>query len=297
MKIYSIENQNIRAEFSDVGGKLMSLSLDGENLLWQGDPAYWDDRAPILFPFCGKCRDGFYRWQGGRYPMSIHGFLPGTLMRVAAQESDAITFRLDSDAATRAVYPFDFTLELAYRLTARGIGLRIDLTAGNLDVPFSIGAHPGFVLPGDGCYRLRLSGDRLPIALEITENGLLGQARTPIFPDESGDLVLTPEILGQCGLFLQDIAPDVILWRENSAHRVRLRFDGFPTLGLWQPTSGVPVSGVPDCAPFLCVEPWAGLPAPDGEVTDLESKPGTLRAKAGESVGLEMDIEIVKSEE
>lgn len=285
MKIYSIENHNIRAEFSDTGGKLRSLCQSGENLLWTGDPAYWDDRAPILFPFCGKCREGFYLWRGKRYPMSIHGFLPSTPMRVTAHEPDAITFRLDSDAATRAIYPFDFTLELSYRLTDRGVGLRIAFTAGGEDVPFSVGAHPGFVLPGEGCYRLRIAGDRAPIALEITENGLLGPSPTPISPDESGDLALTPDLLGQCGLFLQELEPDVILWREGSPHRVRIRFDGFPTLGLWQPKD----------APFLCAEPWAGLPALDGVVTDLANKPGTLWAKAGETVELSMEIELVAS--
>lgn len=291
MEIYRIQNQNMTAEFSDVGGKLMSLCLDGENLLWTGDETYWGDRAPILFPFCGRCRGGFYRWHGKHYPMDIHGFLPSTLMRVTAREEDAITFRTDGDCETWPIYPFDFTLELAYRLTGCGIGLRISFTAGRRDVPFSVGAHPGFVLPGDGCYRLRLSGNPVPIALEITENGLLGPSRTPILPDESGNLALTPGLLGECGLFLQEIEPDVTLWREGSPHRIRIRFDGFPTLGLWQP-----ISGVPDCAPFLCVEPWAGLPAPDGEITDLANKPGTIWAKAGESVEMSMEIEIVASD-
>ena len=54
--IYTIENDKIKASFSDVGAELVSLinKADGEEYLWQGDAAYWTGHAYNLFPICGE---------------------------------------------------------------------------------------------------------------------------------------------------------------------------------------------------------------------------------------------------
>lgn len=278
-----IRAPGIEAELTPLGGKLLSLCLDGENLLWSGDPAYWDDRAPILFPFCGRCRDGFYRWQGKRYPMPIHGFLPQTPMEIAGQGEDFIRFHLRDNPKTRSVYPFAFTLELTYRALDHALTLEIELTAKDGPVPFSVGAHPGFVLPGEGPYRLELSPDVSPICLEITRSGLLGKARTPLSPDPDGGIDLTPDLLGECGLFLQSAGNSAILSRPGASRRIRIGWEGMDVLGLWQAAN----------APFVCVEPWAGLPARDGEETDLSDKPGARLALPGRPARFGVKIEIL----
>ncbi|MGM9636734.1 MAG: hypothetical protein ACI3YK_01975 [Eubacteriales bacterium] len=280
---YRLQNDRLCLNFTDVGGKLLSVGNPaGEHFLWSGDPAYWDDRAPILFPFCGRCRDGCYRWQGKQYSMPIHGFLPHTPMRVTEQIRDSITFTLESDEQTFAVYPFEFTLELCYRLSDNRIGVTATVRAGKTPLPFSLGAHPGFVLDGFGDYRLTFASPCEPISLEITEAGLLGKGRTPCPTDGNHTLTLSPDRLGTCGLFLQDVTREAVLWRQGGRHKIQLFFEDFATLGIWRP----------DEAPFVCLEPWNGLPAPDGTETDLSDKPGVLRLAAGESrrMGFEIGI-------
>lgn len=280
---YRLQNDRLCLTLTDVGGKLLSVgNPSGEQFLWWGDSAYWDDRAPILFPFCGRCRDGFYCWLGKRYPMPIHGFLPHTQMRVSEQTRDSITFTLEADGQTLAVYPFDFTLELCYRLSENRIRVTATVRAGRTPLPFSLGAHPGFVLDGFGDYRLTFTSPCQPISLEITENGLLGKGHTPCPTDGDNILTLSADRLGACGLFLQSVTPEAVLWRQDCSHKIRLFFEDFATLGIWRP----------DDAPFVCLEPWNGLPAPDGTDTDLSDKPGTLCLAPGESRQMDFEIEI-----
>ena len=40
-----------------MGAQLTSLALNGNEYLWQGDPAFWGKHAPILFPIVGSLRN------------------------------------------------------------------------------------------------------------------------------------------------------------------------------------------------------------------------------------------------
>lgn len=281
---YRLENGALRLTLTDEGGKLTAIGNgSGESFLWSGDPDYWDDRAPILFPFCGRCKDGVFLWQGKSYPMPIHGFLPHTHMEASVQGRNCVTFRLESNRQTLSVYPFDFILEIGYRLEGSCVKVTADVRAGKTPLPFSLGAHPGFVLDGFGDYHLTFSSPCEPLSLEITEAGLLGQGRTPCPTDGDNTLILSPDRLGVCGLFLQSVTPDSVLWRKGGRHKIRIRFSDFETLGIWRP----------DGAPFVCLEPWNGLPAGDGAATDLAHKPGTVYLAPGESRRMSFEIEIL----
>ncbi len=50
----SIESVELRATISTRGAELVSLrDADGVDYLWNGDPAWWPNHAPILFPIVG----------------------------------------------------------------------------------------------------------------------------------------------------------------------------------------------------------------------------------------------------
>ena len=53
--VYTIENEHLTLSVDSMGAQMMHIcSRDGREYLWQGDPAYWPDRAPTLFPFIGR---------------------------------------------------------------------------------------------------------------------------------------------------------------------------------------------------------------------------------------------------
>ena len=49
-----LTNNIITLEVSEHGAEMQSLTKDGRQYLWTGDPQFWNRRAPILFPAVGK---------------------------------------------------------------------------------------------------------------------------------------------------------------------------------------------------------------------------------------------------
>ncbi len=102
---------------------------------------------PILFPSPGKLADGRFARGGRAGAMKQHGFardLPWTVVEAAAASA---RLTLTSNAATRTVFPWDFSLSL--RVSLRAARLRLDLTVTNDDaapLPFGFGVHPYFAV-------------------------------------------------------------------------------------------------------------------------------------------------------
>jgi galactose mutarotase-like enzyme len=64
----TISSGHLKATISTRGAELQCLTDSGRrDLLWNGDPAFWQGRAPILFPVTGLPDGGCYRLDGTRY--------------------------------------------------------------------------------------------------------------------------------------------------------------------------------------------------------------------------------------
>jgi galactose mutarotase-like enzyme len=73
--LHRITSDRLTAEISEDGAELRRLTdTAGRDWLWDGDPAYWAGRAPILFPIVGTLNADRYRWQGQVYGLPRHGF-------------------------------------------------------------------------------------------------------------------------------------------------------------------------------------------------------------------------------
>ncbi len=80
--------------------------------------------------------------------MDIHGFLPYDEMELVEQKADSLTLRLVSSPETRKQYPFEFTLDITWKL--EGEKITITYQVKNTDdkkMYFGIGGHPGFQIP------------------------------------------------------------------------------------------------------------------------------------------------------
>jgi galactose mutarotase-like enzyme len=76
----------------------------------------------------------------------------------------------------------------------------------------------------------------------------------------------------------------VKLINKNTGKGVDFDFTGFSALGIWTPPHKK--------APFVCIEPWNGLPANLDETGNFEDKPYAIKLEAGKyySVGYKADI-------
>lgn len=106
----TISNEYLTVVIDPQGAEMQSLkhTASGREYLWQGDPAYWEGRSPILFPAVGGLWDGTYRYNGQTYPMPKHGFMRDKLWQVAEERSDSLTLTYEGpqEETDRQAFPW-----------------------------------------------------------------------------------------------------------------------------------------------------------------------------------------------
>ena len=87
-------------------------------------------------------------FEGGRYPMVVHGILHTTPWEYAGQSTQdgaAVTVTVTDNEESRKSYPYGFRVTVTY--TLKGSVLRFDQkyeNTGDKAMPFSFGFHPYF---------------------------------------------------------------------------------------------------------------------------------------------------------
>jgi galactose mutarotase-like enzyme len=276
----TIENDFLRASFLTKGAEWRSFveKVHGREFLWQADPKYWGKAAPVLFPIVGSLKDGAYEYQGRTYRLPRHGFARDKEFQVKEQESWRVVFVLEADDETRKVFPFDWSLEIEYRLWKRVLQTSYRVTnRGAGDLWFSIGAHPAFNLPffGEGRFEDGFLDFEMKEPLErwlLDGQGLLS-GETRRLPNAGRSLVTTRSLFAEDALVLKNLKSSRITLRHReAAAAVSMEFPGFPYFGIWT---------APE-APFVCLEPWCGVADSTRATGKLEEKEGINRLAEGQ---------------
>ena len=264
------------ATFALRGAEPMAWRARGRDLLWHGDPAHWDFRAPILFPLVGASRDGVVRVGGRDFPMPQHGFARRAVFRAVEVAGDRALLRLEDDAASLAAYPFPFRLDVAVTLGAAT--LRLDWTVanpGHEPMPYALGFHPAFPWPFAARNRaghavLFEKPERAEVP-DVAPGGLLARTRRPV-PMEGRNLPLSPDLFTEALVFL-DAESRRMAFAGPDGAAIALETEGFPHLAVWtRPT-----------APFLSLECWTGHADWADAEGDLASRGSMIVLPAGAS--------------
>ncbi len=279
-----------RVEIAAHGAELTSFrSLQtGVEYLWQADPAHWGRHAPVLFPIVGRLPDDTYLHEGKAYQMGQHGFARDREFAVLRQSETEVVFQLTDDEASRAVYPFAFALTIGYTLHENALTVRYSVrNPAATPLLFSIGAHPAFrcpLLPGERFEDYRLDFDHFTTAdYWLLEGGLLTGKTVPLLFQER-ELPLTYPLFANDALVFKSYDFTRITLRGAGASPfVRMRFDGFPYLGIWTKGPG---------AEFICLEPWQGVASTVGPPMELSQKEGILTLAAGATFAAAYEVEV-----
>ncbi len=266
--LVTIENAHLRLTVDTLGAQMMSiLSRDGCEYLWQGDPVFWSDRAPVLFPFIARLEKEQYQLDGTVYPMGIHGFAAQSEFAVEVQR-DALVLTLHSTDVTKESYPFDFSLEITYRLVGSAIHVENRVVnKSTMPMHFALGGHPGFCVPMNGeghfedCY-LEFSATCIPERIGFTEDTVLVNGQTCSYPLQDGKILpLQHSLFDEDAIILQNMAREVTLKSNVSQRCVTVSYPDMPHLGVWHwPHTD---------APYVCIEPWTSLPGRSGVLEDI----------------------------
>lgn len=271
-----LRNTSSVALIDSFGAELKSFKDGfGTEYMWQGNPQYWNKTSPILFPSVGNVRDNRCLIDGKEYNMPKHGFARDMEFKVCYQSEEKVIFSLISNEKTKEFYPFDFNLQVSYELDGCTINVRYDVfnMSDNKDMPYCIGAHPGFNIPVTN----EDTFENYNICFEEIEDIL-----SPVFDIENmqwnnDNRIKLMDNTNKLRLNYNLFDNEAIMFENTKSKRVdicsvltgrgiRVKYEGFNMIAFW--TKG-------KNSKFICVEPLCGTAIFSDEDNNFENKRGT----------------------
>lgn len=285
-----LSNGIIELEIAPLGAELQSIKrvASPNEYLWQGAPAFWNRRAPVLFPIVGKVWDNTFHIDGKPYTLTQHGFARDCTFEKIVDEDRHMAFLLRSSEQTLSLWPFRFELRIDYTLLRNVITVGWSVT--NCDtrtMPFQIGAHPAFQYlhyRAEDAVHGFLSFDAPGplVSSNLVPGGFAGTGSFPVELPDDGLLPLTNSTF-EC---------DTIVEATGRVHRVTLHDKQgrplvtvrhqMPITALWSPCGGK--------APFMCIEPWHGRCDDAGFTGEFSRRPDIESVEPGDTWATSYEI-------
>ena len=273
-----LQNEWLRATIAPAGAELQSLQhlSTGIEHMWSGDAAYWGKHSPVLFPIVGSLKEETYFYKGKPYHLPRHGFAREKVFAAEQLTNTEAVFTLTNDAATLAVFPFEFMLQIRYRLKGHSISCSYEISNfGSNELLFSVGAHPAFALPftPDSFYADHYLQFNQAENLQRCklQDGLISNITEPL-PTPGNRLPLSQNLFYEDAIVLKNLRSNTItLASDKHAHGIHFHFNHFPFFGIWAAKD----------APFICLEPWCGIADGVDHNQQLQNKEGIEKLEAG----------------
>lgn len=279
-----IKNTFLTATINSFGAELCSLkNKENKEYIWAGNSDFWGKHSPILFPIVGTLKNNSFHYNAKEYDLSRHGFAREMEFKLIDKKEDSATFSLQSTEETLRVYPFQFELQIIYTVDNYNLSIEYKvINKGNSKMPFSIGAHPAFALPGYfKDYSIQFDKEEF-LEYYLLENDLISN-QTKKLETQEGQIPLTYELFKNDALIFKTLKSKSLTILENRNPFLRVNFKDFPSLGIWTKMN----------APFLCIEPWFGYSDTNENSGNLFEKEGIQILEENATFRSEFSIEVL----
>ncbi len=265
-----IKNEKLAVEIDEHGAEIKKILYLEEDRLFDGNPKYWGKTAPILFPICGRLKDGIYTLNGKTYNMTPHGFARDKVFTVESKSETKVTFLLKSDEQTLEIYPFEFELRATYSLNDNALTVEYEAKNLSSDIMYAaLGSHEAYSCPeGIEDYDL-IFEKKETLKTHLIEGPLVSKETKTVLLD--GDtLPLKYEYFEIDALVFTDIkSRAVTLKNRNNGKTVSVSYPDCDYLLIWTKPG----------APFVCIEPWSCCPGFVDDAYEIAKKPGIKEIK------------------
>ncbi|MBR7133525.1 MAG: aldose 1-epimerase family protein [Clostridia bacterium] len=260
-----LDNGHIKAEISERGAEIRSLTVDGEQRFWSGDPTFWAGVAPVLFPICGGLKDDKFTLDGEEFLLAKHGFAKNMDFKVEQCSNASAVFLLTETAETLKSYPWKFEFRIKYTLTGTAVKVEYDIKNCSDSVMYtSVGSHEAYACPeGIEDYDIIFERNETLNAAKVV--GTLISRETETVLKDSKVLPLYNKYFDIDALVFTDLRSRYVTLRNRrNGKSVSVDFDGFDYLLLWtKPGAG-----------YICIEPWTTIPSHTDDGYELSAKEG-----------------------
>ena len=273
MSLVTIANKHLTVVINTLGAQMMSIKdANGFERLWQGDPAFWAGRAPILFPMAGGLKEDCYYLDGERYQMPKHGYVRMLEWTLESQTEDSAVFLMTEK---HPGFPFDYELRACYALKDNAVSVSYRVSnCGEKTFWFGIGAHEGYATPG-GLEAYTIEFDETECLANYVLDGNLIKKDPVIMAESTDKMPLKTEYFAVDALVFRTLkSRGVTLTTPLHDRKLRVDFPDHDVLMFWTKPG----------AEYICIEPWVNAPDFVDSDMQIENKPGCLRLQAGETV-------------
>ena len=266
---YTIKNEYLEVSVNSFGAELSSVkSTDGYEYMWQGGE-WWKDRCPVLFPTCGNLPGRKYYYAGAEYKLPIHGIVMYREFSLVEKSDTRLLFSQKSDEETFKSYPFSFELQVEFTLDGNSLVTKlIPINAGEGIMPYMVGWHPGFNLPGDGeigKFRVDFGKCDTLVWHPIPQGGPIALHPTVHNLEDNSYYLNEEEIYANDTMIFRDYPKSFSLIDPDGNPVVSMQVsDNLPYFCIWKEASSE--------ARFVCLEPWNNIFMSDGTPEHFEKK-------------------------
>lgn len=134
------------------GAIVSALEVGGRPILYMDEATLADPTKnvrggiPLLFPFAGRLVDDFL--VTAKTTIKQHGFGRNRAWQFIARSDDRLLLQLESDAETRAQFPFEFIANVEIEVVSDGVHIALEvINPGAVPLPLAPGWHPYFACP------------------------------------------------------------------------------------------------------------------------------------------------------
>ena len=269
-----LQNEYLRAEIKSRGAELVSVKNTAEyEYIWQADEKIWAKHCPVFFPICGRLVDKKYTYGGKTYEMNSHGFASTSIFREELVSETEAKFILTESEETLKQYPFRFVFTVRYALEKNTLSVeyRVENPAKE-DLYFSFGAHEAYNAENFEKWSVELEKKEDLYLKKQPVLGYLEEGRQ-LFEKNVKELPLTYKLFENDALIFDGLQSRSVLLKRDGTPVVKVEFSDFKELLLWTKVG----------APYLCIEPWNGLPDYVGGSGEFSEKKGIIRLGGGKT--------------
>lgn len=257
-----------------------------QEIIWIGNKEFWGRHAPVLFPIVGRVWNDKYQVNNSSYELKQHGFARDLEWTLVSKTKTKAILKLIQDENTLVKFPFNFILTATFELNENGLKIKHEVTNSNaVDLPFSIGVHPGFNLPWDESEKLEdyfiefKSHENLKKQL-LTKNGFRANKETD-FKTENNSFKLSDELFIDDAIVFNKIESEgLFIKSKNTDKFINVNWTNYPHLGIWKPLK----------APFICIEPWQGMVDEENYEGDFYQKYGIISLAPNQTKVFEWEL-------
>lgn len=287
--VYTIKNTELEVKVKKMGAELTSIKKGDKEYLWQGDEAFWNRQAPLLFPIVGELEKGTIKIDGVECKLSRHGFVRDCEFELIEQTDETLKLSLKSNEETLKNYPFDFEIIAEYKLDGKNLETNFYIKNNdNKKMVYNFGLHPAFncnTEEGEEFTDFYLEFEK-----EVRVDPFLYNPEGRVFPNKTRRILEDSTRLNLRHMYFDNAVivsrPEfngLSLGHKDRGTLLNCNFSDFHIFAMWQPKN----------APFLCFEPWSGFNGFCDEGENLEDNKTEQYLEPATEKVYTMNIEII----